>query len=832
MSKFSKGIGTLRQQGTTVLLTAAVLCLVAIVSLSQAVTRDLRLLETANSDNVQWPLAQAVVVFMEFHHELEENLLNADMAARAMRRAFDVFYSRIVTLETGRLFQGLRATPAFTASLQQARLFLDRNVGLIDQLESATRAQVIALEQDTQAQRDTVRRIANSGLFYFADQSDTRRESIAVSLKRLALVTTSLIAALALLAYYSHRVGQQSHRSRAALQTAHTRLNSIVTASLDAVIASDRQGRIVEFNASAEKVFGYTASEVLGQPLADVIIPPHLRKAHADGMQRMMQGGAHRVVGHGRVKLEGMRKSGEVFPVELALEAAGQGEDMIVIGFLRDISAQVAAEQELVEARDRALAGEKAKADFLAVMTHEIRTPLNGIMGNLTLLEETRISQQQERYTNNMAISGRQLMRHVDTVLDIARFESGQIAPQEKPVHLGTLLQDIVDGQSGYAEGRGNRLQRGWVGAPLEWVMTDAARLQQILLNLVGNAIKFTKDGQILIEAEQLPRDTASGAAQVEFRIIDTGIGIAPQDQPRVFEDFQTVDTSYQRAAGGTGLGLGIVRRLVQAMGGSLGVESTLGQGSVFWVRLPFVETTAPAPEQVAAQRQAGRSPLTILVVEDNEINLLLVTEMLQQRGHRVQTATNGLEGVQMAAAQAFDLILMDISMPVMDGLEACRRIRAAQGPSQQCPIVALSANVLPEVQDQIAQAGMTGFLGKPLQRDELEAVLSAARHAPVSSPAPPKHDVLEALKSRFVTEADTLMAWLATAPDDLPEVAARCHKVAGSAAAFGQLQLRDALVQIEKAAKHPDLQPELPKRIETAAQIWRAHDPDTILPA
>jgi CheY-like chemotaxis protein len=362
--------------------------------------------------------------------------------------------------------------------------------------------------------------------------------------------------------------------------------------------------------------------------------------------------------------------------------------------------------------------------------------------------------------------------------------------------------------------------------------MTDAARLQQILLNLVGNAIKFTKDGQILIEAEQLPRDTASGAAQVEFRIIDTGIGIAPQDQPRVFEDFQTVDTSYQRAAGGTGLGLGIVRRLVQAMGGSLGVESTLGQGSVFWVRRPVVETTAPAPEQVAAQRQAGRSPLTILVVEDNEINLLLVTEMLQQRGHRVQTATNGLEGVQMAAAQAFDLILMDISMPVMDGLEACRRIRAAQGPSQQCPIVALSANVLPEVQDQIAQAGMTGFLGKPLQRDELEAVLSAARHAPVSSPAPPKHDVHEARKARFVTEAETLMAGLATAPDDLPEVAARCHKVAGSAAAFGQLQLRAALVQIEKAAKHPDLQPELPKRIETAAQIWRAHDPDTILPA
>ncbi|MGH1354811.1 MAG: ATP-binding protein [Thalassovita sp.] len=834
MSIAIKGARTLRRQGFTVLLTVSALCILAIISLSQAVTRDLRLLETANSDNVQWTLAQAEVEFMEFHHVLEENLLSPALDARAIRRAFDVFYSRIVTLESGRLYDGLRQNSDFTRSLGAARQYLNTHVGLIDALESADRARVITLEQDAENLRDTVRRIANSGLYYFASQSDERRESIAISLKRLALVTTSLIAALALLAYYSHRVGRQSQRSRMALQIAHTRLNSIVTASLDAVIVSDRQGRIVEYNASAEKVFGYTLDEVLGKSLADVVIPPHLRDAHTAGMKRMMDGGAHRVVGHGRVKLEGMRKSGEVFPVELALEAAGDGDDMIVIGFMRDISAQVAAEQELVEARDRALAGEKAKADFLAVMTHEIRTPLNGVLGNLSLLEDTRLTRQQERYAANMSISAKQLMRHVDTVLDIARFESGQIAPDESPTHLGTLLQDIVDGQSGYAEANGNRLERGWIGPSVDWVMTDAARLQQVLLNLVGNAIKFTEGGKISIEAERLYRNLGDQSVEVEFRIIDTGIGISPADQERIFEDFQTVDTSFQRSAGGTGLGLGIVRRLVEAMGGTLGVESETGEGSVFWVRLPFVETSRPAPEMQSKQATNDRAPLEILVVEDNEINLHLVCELLQKKGHQVRTATNGLDGVHMAGTQRFDLILMDISMPVMDGLEACRRIRDEDGPSHLSPIVALSANVLPEVRGQIVDAGMTGFLGKPLQREELDAVLNAARRAPVPQPVStsqtdPEDDVLAALKSRFIDEADSLMAWLGTTPDDTNEIAARCHKVAGSAAAFGQLDLRDALVQIEQAANSPDQLGKLTARIKTAQAIWSEHDPEMI---
>ncbi|MBT26528.1 MAG: hybrid sensor histidine kinase/response regulator, partial [Rhodobacteraceae bacterium] len=541
----------MRRQGYAVLLTAAVLCIVAIISLAQAVSRDLTLLESANSDNVQWTLSQAEVEYLEFERELDHGIARGAPDLDQIRQEFDIFYSRIATLQNGALYQDLRQTRDFTEALTGIRAFLDRHVPLIDGLEAASEQELLVLQRETAELDSEVRKLANSGLFYFAKLSDERRKSIAISLQRLALVTTSLIAALALLAYYSHWMRHQAQRGKIELQKAYARVNTVVNASLDAVIVSDNQGRILDFNAAAERIFGYRLEDIRNQPLGDLLVPEHLREAHFNGVRRMNRNGEARVIGHGRLQLEAMRAGGEVFPCELALESAGRGEDRLIIGFLRDISAQVAAEQELVEARDRALAGEKAKSDFLAVMTHEIRTPLNGVIGNLSLLEDTQLTQRQGRYAHNMSISARQLMQHVDTVLDIARFEAGQIASTEAPTHLGHLLQDIVDGQSGHAEARGNTLQWGWLGQQMTWVQTDAAKLQQVLLNLVGNAIKFTRDGKVSLEAERV------APGQVEFRVIDTGIGIAQADQARVFEDFQTIDTSFQRQSSGTGLGLG-----------------------------------------------------------------------------------------------------------------------------------------------------------------------------------------------------------------------------------------------------------------------------------
>jgi len=810
---------TLMRQGYAVLMVVSALFILAIISLAQAVSRDLELLESANSDNVQWTLSQTEVEFLDFERALDKGLIESEFDAETIRLEFDIFYSRVSTLENGALYQGLRDTADFQTELTVVRQFLDQHAPLIDRLETASQAEFLTLAQSAEQIAGHVRRLANSGLYFFASQSDTRRASIAVSLQRLAIVTTSLIAALGLLAYYSHRMGRHAQHSKLELQSAYARMNTVVNTSLDAVIVSDSKGRILDFNAAAEKIFGRKFKDVHGQALGDIIVPPHLRDAHDAGVKRFENAGKPHVIGHGRVQLEGMRANGEIFPVELALETAGVGDERLVIGFLRDISAQVAAAEELVAARDRALAGEKAKADFLAVMTHEIRTPLNGVLGNLSLLEDTRLTNKQARYAHNMNISARQLMQHVDTVLDIARFESGLITSVETPTHLGHLMQDIVDGQSGAAEAQGNTLSWSWIGPQATWVQTDTARLQQVLLNLVGNAIKFTQDGRIDIEAEQL---SSGPEIEVEFRIIDTGIGISEADQDRIFEDFQTVDASFQRAAGGTGLGLGIVRRLVQTMGGTLGVESEPGDGSVFWIRLRFDRAEAPKDGATDADQPAQQRPLEILAVEDNEINLQLLQERLKIMGHHVTSAQNGLEGVQAATAHRFDLVLMDISMPVMDGLEACRQIRAGQGPSSRSPIVALSANVLPEMRDRIVAAGMSGFLGKPLQQNELVTLLAEAGHGAVPISEGPAPSVLDGLRQRFETEVETLMKWLDPLPADRSQIAANCHKVAGSAAAFDNLALRDALVQVEQAAQTDTPDAELIQLITAARDLWR----------
>jgi CheY-like chemotaxis protein len=499
----------------------------------------------------------------------------------------------------------------------------------------------------------------------------------------------------------------------------------------------------------------------------------------------------------------------------------------------------VAAENELVQARDRALAGEKAKAEFLAIMSHEIRTPLNGLLGNLSLIRDTKVSTTQNRLISNMEVSGRILMSHVNTVLDITQYEAGMMVMHPEAIDLNALLSDVVDGQTSLASAQNTRIEWGWVGAIRPWVMADPKRLQQILLNLVGNAVKFTPQGRITIEVEQI--DGAEGP--LEFRITDTGVGIPAEDLARIFEDFETRDRSHVRSTPGTGLGLGIARRIAKAMGGEIGANSTLGKGSQFWVRLPLAATAPLAAELPRPALAAPPVRLKILVVEDNEINRSVVRAMLEAEGHTVFEAEDGQQGLRIADGTCYDLILMDISMPVMNGHEATRAIRAGKGASRHSPIIAHSANVMPDEVKKFREDGMDGFLGKPLQRAELRELLAsvarkraAADLAEADPDTPPEATMLAAdataeplemdlidqdamqatqealgdeifakMKARFGTEMAALLDWLGDDPGQghaLEDLASRSHKSASSAAVFGAIALRQTLKDIELSAK------------------------------
>lgn len=814
-----KALGKLRRPllGGLIAVLAAVTILAAEFA-ARDFYRKINLMNSASSDNVQWVLSQAEVEFLELSEA-------AVIAARApspdlkhLRREFDIFYSRVATLRRGSLYADLAKVEDFDAALDQVRLFLEGGLPLIDGPDAAFIAALPAFEGDIRALRPVVRVLANSGLAYFAAESDARRRDVSVTLVWMAALTMALVAAFALLAYYFNSLNRQNLRRGRDLMQANARMNTILSTSLDGVVVTDDHGHVLEFNEAAEAIFLRRHADVIGKTIGELIVPAHLRDAHDAGMKRMRDGGPMRVVGAGRVRLEGVRANGEVFPVEMALQAARHDDAPIFISFLRDISARVLAEEQLTQARDRALAGEKAKADFLAVMSHEIRTPLNGLLGNLTLLRDTRLSARQEASVRNMDISGALLLDHVNTVLDITRFEAGKMQISALPVDLNKVLQDVVDGQSGAASANGTTIEWGWVGPPMRWALTDMGRLRQVLLNLVGNAVKFTSRGRIALELEALGPE--GDARMVEFRVIDTGEGIPEEDLERVFEDFETRDASFGRITAGTGLGLGIARRIARAMDGEMGAESTVGEGSLFWLRLPLRAAEAPAAPTPDAPALARSAPLDILVVEDNEINRQVVREMLTAEGHGVTEAVDGRMGVATAETRRFDLILMDISMPVMDGLQAARAIRSGDGASRAAPIIALSATVMPEQTELFLEAGMNGFLGKPLSRAALNDVLAdlpGGGRAPAARPWPERplidaaqHDETRSslgpdayprLRDRFLAEGDDVVDRVDAMAESPEALGALCHKIGSSAAVFGAAAFRARLQQVERAA-------------------------------
>lgn len=793
---------------------AGILSLVVIGYLSLTVSRDLRLLNSARSDNVQWTLSQSEVEFLEFDSHLTEALRDTDPDLALLRREFDIFYSRIQTLSQSELYASLRQVPEFSTNLLGIRQFLEDALPFVDGSDEALLASLPNLDALSLEARPAVRTLSNSGLNYFATDSDHRRISVSRTLTQLAVAVGILMLILVLLAIYLGVLNTQNLRRGREIAQTSERMKIVIGTSLDAVIVSDAEGRILEFNTAAEAIFGHNAEDVIGADLGELIVPDHHHAAHSAGMERMRTGGEKRVVGKGRVKLDSKRSNGDIFPVELAIQSAETGEGEIYIAFLRDISHRVKAEEELVKARDRAVAGEQAKTDFLATMSHEIRTPLNGLLGNLTLLADTGLSTQQSQYVKNMKTSGRLLMSHISDVLDITKYDAGKLELRPVAMNVSELLQDILDSQIGAARANNSVLEWGWNGPAATWINADRERIQHILINMIGNAVKFTQDGHITVEAEVMA--DKAGAPEIHIGVRDTGIGIAAELQAKVFDDFVTGDSSYDREVGGTGLGLGIARRFVTALGGQIGMQSKQGEGSYFWVRFPIELIDAPKALSPSALKSGADHQRKILVVEDNEINRLVAREMLRKAGHVVKEAFDGKAGVRHAEIESFDLILMDISMPVMDGRTATRAIRSGNGLSARSPIVALTANAMAEEQEAFLADGMNAILTKPLSREALLAVIEtwAKPARAMCETVSADHlaelrdtvgdEIFGTLVDRFLAEIDTLTGWLVDAQSHDPsDVEKRAHKSAGSAATFGANDLRTALVEIEEAAKN-----------------------------
>ena len=502
------------------------------------------------------------------------------------------------------------------------------------------------------------------------------------------------------------------------------------------VMIADAQRRLTDVNGAAEKITGYTHQELVGKSCSI------LQGADTDPQTVLQIRAAldSRQPFHGEIL--NYRKDGTTFWNELSIAPVLNAAGTLIqfVGVQRDISERKAAQAELVLARDAAHAANQAKSRFLATMSHEIRTPMNGILGMAQVLLQPGIEPRDRvEYVHTILRSGQTLLALLNDILDLSRVESGQLKIESVVVEPRALIAEVSALFGEPAKNAGLTIHYNWTGPPDARYLGDPFRLRQMLANLVGNALKFTRQGRISIDVSETGR--SERGALLEFAVCDTGVGIAPDKLPLLFQSFSQTDTSITREYGGSGLGLSIVRNLAELMGGGVGVHSEPGQGSRFWFYVQLAIAPSATRFSVPMRMRDATSPANaqrpmqflghVLVVEDNRVNQAVIQALMGQHGLKTTLVSDGQQGLDaltvLQPVAPFDLVLMDLQMPVMDGCTATQRVRAweAQTGRARVPVVALTADAFEEDRQKCLAAGMDEVLTKPIAIDQLQTMLA-----------------------------------------------------------------------------------------------------------
>jgi len=613
------------------------------------------------------------------------------------------------------------------------------------------------------------------------------------------------------------------------------KIAKIINSALDAVIIVDERGSVTDWNSQAEQIFGWSKEEVIHKEMGQFIIPHQYHAAHCVGMTNYFKTGEGPVLNK-RIEITATGKNRDEFPVELTVIPIELATTTIFSAFVRDITEQKEAKKALIDAREKAEASAKAKDRFLANMSHEFRTPLNAIYGMGELLDKTDLSPKQNQYLNVLKVSAENLIVIVNDILDVAKIDADKITTEKVGFKLRTLLFNIFQTQKNKAESKDIDLQWDLDPNISPILVGDPVRLNQILLNLTNNAIKFTEQGYVKIGAELCDDD--SDKQCIKFFVKDTGIGIEEDKKELIFESFTQEDESITRRFGGTGLGLSISKKLVEIFGGNLTVESKKKSGSIFHFSLNLAKGTEehlPHTEDIAEVVRDIKG-LQILLVEDHEFNQFWVTQILEEYGLFVEVANDGVEGVEKVKEKEYDLILMDMHMPRMDGLEATEIIRKEL--KSTVPIVALTANAIAKDRDRCMEAGMNDYLSKPFESIKLLQImhrLIVAKDRPRVQRDQPLFDLtklgkqtnnneefMKKMVGMFVDRMPTSITEIEQHHDqkEWERVYAIAHKIKPSIDILDIAPLKPIIRAIEESAKQEKDIDQLPKHIESLKNI------------
>jgi PAS domain S-box-containing protein len=501
------------------------------------------------------------------------------------------------------------------------------------------------------------------------------------------------------------------------LEISEKRYRELVELGSDMIFKLDPKGNLLYLNEVAQRITGYQKSQILGKNFSEYIARDWYEFI-VETFQKLKLGKQKSY----EIETPLLTQSGEKLWIRQHLQLIFEGDHVKEIRvFAKDVTERKKAEDQLIQARQDAEAAQEAEKNFLTHMSHEIRTPLNAIVGMSQLLTQTHPTAEQSQYLDVILSATELLLGLINDVLDLARIQSGQMQVVSAPIDLNQLLEN-------YQRTFQNQLLDKAVSLHIEtlpglgtYLLTDPTIFNQICFNLLGNAVKFTEAGTIHLRCE-LQREKEK-ECRIRFSVTDTGIGIAPEKLEAIFDRFHQAHDEVSVQYGGTGLGLAITKNLIELLGGEITVQSEPGKGSTFAFVLPFLDTGIPLehhPKPGIWKADSQLHGLSVLVAEDNPMNTLYIRKLLEKLGLQPTWVPNGQQAVSKAEQVPFDLILMDIQMPVLDGISATRKIREGKGPNKETPIIALTAATIREKLDQAIASGMNAYLPKPFTPQQM----------------------------------------------------------------------------------------------------------------